>query len=434
MSLSELSAARLPVIARYIQSMRVKTPPALLFLALLSLLLAACPGVDGDDGSGTPPAGWERSTSNPLVLPKLTATEMDYGPADPTVLFDSDDDKWKVWFSSSLKDLGTGEEVMTIQYAESTDGTSWSEPVVAFQSSPDPLAWDHTHSETPAVMKNPDPAAPADQKFLLWYSGANEDLAAGQGRPATFPYYQIGLAFSADGKSFTRYLPGLASNPGLVLVADAGLFGASLPGLFGDGVVADPEVIYRDGQFHMWFSSYAETVPDPVEPTGRTFLAFGISHVTSTDGIAWTAGHDNPLASLAKPSEPTSGRQPSVVFNSARNRYEMWFTNDSEAETDSIPCDFNTVVGFWHAVSDDGTTWNPDYSGRSLSYDAAYAYEGLGFLTGVEVVLLDGTYHMFYSAWGTEGIPNPNPYYCPAQGGGYLEALLSLNRATAEAP
>lgn len=397
---------------------------------LIAIALSACDGSGGLRGgsSPSPVARWERQAENPLIVPKLTTTTLDYGPADPSVLFDADDNKWKAWFSSTLKDITSGSETMAIRYSESPDGISWSNPQTEFQVASDSTAWDHTHVETPAVIKNPNPAAPASQKFLMWYAGANTALAPGENRPTMFPYYQIGLAYSADGKSFTRHTPGLDNKPGLVLVANASLFGAGLPGIFGDGLVADPEVIYRNSLYHMWFSSYAETVP------GRTPLAFGIAHATSSDGVTWSASHANPLSTLAKPGEITAGQQPSVLFNSTTGQYEMWFSNDTIEERSTIPCSFNTVKGFWHAVSSDGVIWTPDYSERSLAYDAQYAYESLGFLTGVKVVLDNGTYRAYYSAWGTEQIPDNAVYLCPDQQGAFIPAVLTLNRATFISP
>jgi hypothetical protein len=398
-----------------------------LIVALLALTLSAC---NSGGGSGSVATGrWDRQPENPLIVPELTATTLDFGPADPTVMFDTEDNLWKAWFSSTLKDIASGDETTTIKYSESPDGVQWSTPQIALQAAAGLTAWDHTHTETPAVIKNPIPGAPAGQKFLLWYSGANIDQATSESRPTAFPYYQIGLAYSADGKSFTRHSPGLANQPGLVFVANTSLFG-TLPGVFGDGLLADPEVVYRDNIFQMWFSSYAETVPTPVSPIGRAPLAFGIAHATSPDGITWTADHPNPLPSLAKPGEAASGQQPSVLFNQATSQYEMWFSNDTESERDSIPCSFNTVVGFWRAVSFDGITWTPDYEARSLTYDTIFGFEELGFLTGIDVVLVDGTYRAYFSAWGTDQIPDTNVYRCPGQTGNLIPAVLTLNRAT----
>jgi hypothetical protein len=360
----------------------------------------------------------------------MSATTLNFGPADPSIMYDDEDNLWKVWFSSTEMEISSSEETMTIQYSESIDGVNWSTPQIAFQVSSDSTAWDHTHTETPSVIKNPNLSAPAEQKYMLWYAGANTTLAAAENRPTTFPYYQIGLAYSADGMSFTRYTPGLDNKPGLVLSAGASLFGSSLPGTFGDGVVADPEVIYRDNQFYMWLSSYAESVTNPVTVDGRSPLAYGISLVTSHDGISWINNHDNPLLSLRKPGGFAAGEQPSVIFNPDTLEYEMWFSNDTEAEKSTLPCSFNTVNGFWHATSTDGMNWIPDYNTRELTYDMQYGYESLGFLTGIEVVYVDSTYHAYYSAWGNEQNPDESIYLCPDQQGVLIPSILTLNLAT----
>ena len=406
---------------------------AVLFLAVF--LVACGGGNDSSGGSSNPPVtGWQRQIENPLIVPKLTSTTLDYGPADSSVLFDTEDNKWKIWFSSTLKDIASGTATLTIRYSESTDGVSWSDAQTVFQVSSDSSAWDHTAVETPAVIKNPDPTAPTAKKFMMWYSGANTNLATSENRPTTLTYYQIGLAYSPDGKSFTRHTPGLSSKPGLVLTASMPIFGGDLPGTLGDGVVADPEVLHKDNLFHMWFSSYAETVPIPVSPTGRTPLAFGIAHMTSSDGVNWSTSHANPLASLRKPGDVASGQQPSVLFNQNTNQYEMWFSNDTDTEKRSLPCSFNTVIGFWRAVSSDGVNWTPDYARRTLEYDTQQGYEALGFLTGIEVVLVAGRYQAYYTAWGTEQIPDQSVYLCPDQQNNLIPAVLTLNRASYVSP
>ncbi|GMR08190.1 MAG: hypothetical protein BMS9Abin26_1195 [Gammaproteobacteria bacterium] len=399
-------------------------------LVILAVTGSGCSSESAAQADVPSARSWQRSIANPLIIPRLTRMSQDFGPADPTVLYDETDRKWKVWFSSTLKDRSSGKETMSIKYADSSDGVHWSEPRITFQVSADPGAWDHTHTETPAVIRNPDPGAPNGQKFMLWYSGANTRLTARQSRPNTFPYYQIGLAYSADGKSFTRHRPGLDNQPGLVLVANASIFGKQLPGRFGDGLLADPEVLFHDGRFHMWFSSYAESVPVPASVNGRSPLAFGISHASSLDGVTWVTGHDNPLRSLSKPGEIPAGQQPSVLFNPSSRQFEMWFSNDTDQEKAGIPCSFNMVSGFWHAVSDDGIQWRPNYSRRDLHYSSKRPYESLGFLTGVEVVLIDGIYNLFYSGWGTAKIPGKDLYWCPDHKGKLIPAVLTLNRAT----
>src|SRR5205085_1805882 len=143
-----------------------------------------------------------------------------------------------------------------------------------FAASPDTTAWDHTNAETPTVIYNP--AAPADRRYLLVYSGA----------AGTFPYpgyafknYAIGAAFSADGVTFTRV--SAAESPhgkaGLVLT------GKDAFPLVTDGIVADPELALVNGVYHLWFSSFACTGAQC-----ETQTDFGVSHATSPDGVHWT--------------------------------------------------------------------------------------------------------------------------------------------------
>ena len=308
---------------------------------------------------------------------------------------------------------------MTIKYSESLDGINWSDPVIALQESDNSAAWDYTHCETPTVIKNPDPLAPPGKKYLMYYSGANKDIDAPPNKPGTYTYYQIGLAYSDNGSSFNRISPGIDNKPGLVLEPDAALFGNGLPGNYGEGIVADPEVVYQNGIYHMWFTCMVETA-------GGTFLALGICHAISNDGISWIANHNNPLSSLSR-SGTGSGQQPGVLYNSDTHQYEMWFSNDTDAEKATVPCSYNTVNGFFHATSDDGINWNADYTARDILYSKEYSYESLGFLTGIEVILVNGKYYMFYSAWGTEQIPDG--YECPDQYGGNIPGVLTLNTA-----
>ena len=107
----------------------------------------------------------------------------------------------------------------------------------------------------------------------------------------------------------------------------------------------------------------------------------------------------------------------------------MWFTNDTLAEELSLPCHFNTVIGFWHAVSSDGVQWIPDYAKYNLEYSTQYRYEVLGFLRGIDVVLVNGQYHAYYSSFGTEQIPDSSLYLCPNQQNILIPAVLTLNRA-----
>ena len=112
-------------------------------------------------------------------------------------------------------------------------------------------------------------------EFLRMQNGHIVRRSDGQKAPQiiTFTDYAIGVAFSADGTTFTR----AASNGGKVLDA-AQVYPASL-----DGVVADPELVVKDGVYHLWFSSFGCSGTNCA-----TVDRYGIAHATSTDAITWT--------------------------------------------------------------------------------------------------------------------------------------------------
>ncbi len=407
-------------------------------LAFQGFLLNGCGG-GGDSSSPAavtpaPPTGWQRSALNPVLTPALApapATTYEVSIADPSVMFDSSDGLWKAWYSATIFDTAIAGDPgrVVIKYADSSDGVHWTAqaaPVISSRGAS--TDWDYTQVETPSVVLNPDPRAPADHRFMLFYSGGNTVSDATAGRPARsgFPYYSIGLAWSADGKAFTRDAPGVGGKPGLLLTGAAVLGG--IPGYF-DGLVADPEVVVRDGALMVWCSSYAED-------GARDPLAFGVSHGRSTDGHTWTYPTTNPLSSLYKAGALAGGEQPAVLFDPLGNRFDMWFKNDTAAERLLIPTDFFTAYGFWHATSPDGITWTPHYSERDFAWEPARDYETYGLLTGCSVVRRDGIDHLFYSAWGTHRIPDPARYQVPLRTGSTVPAVITFNvatRSTAEA-
>lgn len=209
---------------------------------------------------------------------------------------------------------------------------------------------------------------------MLWYSGANYLKP----RFGIDTFYQIGLAFSADGKRFTR-VP-VAESPyaraGLVFMGQN-----AFPGVpdAREGVLADPEVVLKDGVFHMWFSAVIFSA------TGEG-IGGGISYATSSDGSHWTPSRKNPLRSLIRDNPPTAGFQPSVLWNQAKGRFEMWFSNDRKDELEPVPAKEHTVLGYRYASSTNGEDWTNFFQqGRDFSWDKNSPFEELGLITGVGV-------------------------------------------------
>ncbi|HYE05892.1 MAG TPA: hypothetical protein VEL07_10295 [Planctomycetota bacterium] len=356
-----------------------------------------------------------------------------WSAADPTALRDPDTGRWRVWFSSGVEDRTTRKMDVRIFTAESDDGVTWTrQDAPALAPPTDPAAWDHTHVETPCVIRNPDPAAPAARRWLLFYAGGNTRRDALRGRPVldtTYPYYAIGLAWSADGRTFVR-APGIGGEAGLVLAASAPMFAPTSPAI-GDGGLADPDVVADGRRLVLYCSSYGEHVPTPGSPTGRVPVAWGISRAISDDGgLTWSFPQANPLPSLRRGDVDggaiVGGEQPCVLRDAATGTWHLWFKNDTDAERAALPTRYFTAAGMWHATSGDGIAWTPDYSAHDFAWESSLDYERYGLLTGIDIVR-DGAYERcFYSAWGTVRNPDESIFRVPLQAGGDAPAVVMM--------
>lgn len=336
--------------------------------------------------------------------------KLDTAVADPDLRWDDASQLWHLYYQSPHGATFDPPGPQVIRHATSPDLAAWTfddAPSLAVGAS----GWDRTHAETPSVAYNPD--APADRRYLLLYSGASGTLGGW-----TFPAYAIGAAFSADGKTFTRaqtspVLTGAAVYPGA-----------------GGAIVADPEVVYVNGTYHVWFSSFACT-----GASCATVDAFGIGHATSSDGLQWTVDAA-PVLSLLRASadRTTGGQQPSVIYDAAHCKWEMWLTSDLPAENDNQPIEFNNMVGAWHATSTNGTSWTINYAQqRDLTWDGTSAGEHLGLLTGADVAAKGTGRYMTYVGFDDQNVPTGS-YLPDRTTTGYRAGVMTLNVATRDAP
>lgn len=397
---------------------------------LCLLLLVGC----GDDGGATadaqvlidaPPSSclpqgvtgeWTSRSGNPRMLAgkQFSDGKVDISISDPSLSWDGA--AWQLYYATSHGTSYTSADlVQEIRHATSTDASTWSvDDAPALAAATDANAWDHLNTETPTVIENP--AAPADQRFLMLYSGAAGKLA---GRDLTD--YAIGAAFSADGKTFTRIPASMSPHgkDGLVLT------GMDAYPTAGGAVVADPELALVNGTYHLWFSSYACTGVDCVND-----LFYGISHATSTDGIHWTI-EAAPVRSLLQMSAVTTsgGAQPSVVYDAAHCKYEMWFSSGLAADPVQ-PVTFNNTAGVWHAESTDAKSWTVSFTAkRDLVWDKSRAGEHLGWLTGADVAEKNGGRFMVYVGFDDQNVPAG--FVLPKTGTtDYLPAVMTLDLAT----
>jgi hypothetical protein len=386
--------------------------------------------IDGqpDDGtSNCQPIGVQgqfmRRANNPRYIPGATYTDgkIDTSISDPDVRWDGS--KYQLYFMAAhATSFGAADQVQVIRHASSPDRVTWTvDDAPVFTANADTMAWDHTHAETPTVIYNPD--APADRRYLMMYSGA----------AGTFPYpgyafnnYAIGAAFSADGITFTR-VPAAESphgKDGLVLTGKQAYPQST------NGIVADPELALVDGVYHLWFSSFACTGAQC-----ETVTDFGISHATSTDGVHWTVA-EAPIRSLlrAAADTKTGGQQPSVVYDAAHCRYEMWLTSDVGTENDAQPIEFNNMMGVYKAESMDGISWSVNYMRpRDLAWSQTEAGEHLGLLTGADVAMNSSGRLMLYVGFDDQNVPAgfALPDRTPQ---GFQPGVMTLQVATRDLP
>ena len=118
---------------------------------------------------------------SPLTAPIFTATGND-GDAfgrraiKPFLRYDSATETMQIWFTGEPCS-GTGDR--TLQYSESTDGTTWSVPVVALQSET-ALEGSDSKAIDFVIMDSVDPLAPDPLEFWymsskLWWAGTGVD-------------------------------------------------------------------------------------------------------------------------------------------------------------------------------------------------------------------------------------------------------------------
>lgn len=406
-----------------------------------SITLAAC----GDDGASGQDAGadarpdappsscqalgatgaFQRRNGNPRLLPRQTFLDgkLDISISDPDVRWDAASATWQLYYASSHgTSYQSTDQTGLIRHGASADRMTWTvDEAPALSLATDAQAWDHFRTETPTVVF--DPNAAADRRYLMLYSGASEMFPhAGYG----FPNYAIGAAFSADGKTFTR-LPAAESpkgKDGLVLTA-ADVFATS-----SDGVVADPELVIVGGVYHLFFSSFSCNGTDCA-----TVASYGIAHATSADGIHWTIAEAPVRSLLRAAADPkTGGGQPSVIYDTAHCRWEMWLTSDLAGEHDNQPVAFNNTAGVWHADSDNGIDWHINYAfARELSWTASAPGEPLGLLTGADVADNGNGRLMLYVGFDDQNVPNG--FFLPDHTmTGFRPGVMAMNVATRDLP
>jgi predicted GH43/DUF377 family glycosyl hydrolase len=284
--------------------------------------------------------------------------------------------------------------------AHSQNGINWVKDSAAnpvFRRGPD-TAWDGHWIESPAVIVHND-------TYLMYYSGIHYEVDDFRGR--------IGLAISTDARNWMRY----EGNP----VIDLGPAGS-----FDDQYAATPAVIWRNGQYEMWYSGLSYN-----DLRDTHFDTVRIGYATSADGRHWQKYAGNPVLSTFSPpyrphTDSSGPWAPDVVFDGAG--YRMWYETKAGfcyATSSLTGMAESRMVRFPSAVQ---VQPNPS-SGRvcitAPGLSGAIIYDRAGRV----VMRLRGRGEVVWD--GRDAFGNPvgaGVYYCRARRADATEQLLGLVR------
>ncbi len=282
---------------------------------------------------------WTRSAENP-VLPYWSYDPSDpngfYQLLEPTVLYDSVQHDFTMWFTS-----GTGmySSHFSISTAVSHDGEHWypyaKNPVLRVGSSG---SFDADALDAPRVVEY-------GAEYLMCYTGTKAGI------------YSIGVATSADGRSWKK----LENNP---------VIAPGPSGSWDSRIVGYCEVVEKNGVLYMWYNG----------ATGNHWEGIGLA--TSADGKVWTKYAGNPVFVPSQSGwDSHEVATPTVVF--VNGVFIMLY----QGMATPGPCWFGV------AYSQDGIQWT-----RASSQSVFAPGQGWESLLGTaDLAFKDGKFHMWYS-------------------------------------
>ena len=367
--------------------------------------------------SGAGSAGaFVRDPDNPSLRAGHTYSDglRDLNVSDPNLSWDDAAQQFDLYYMGAHAAQFSDPGVQQIHHATSPDGSAWTiSDTPALVAASDGSAWDHTNSETPSVAYNPD--APAGRQYVLAYSGANGDFPG-----ETFASYAIGVAFSADGQTFTRVAA--AESPhgedGLVLTGSDAYPTAS------GAIVADSGDRLR--RRHVSPVVLELRVRRGLSDRDRVRCrARDVDRRRALDGRRGSgrlaAAHARHADDRRRPAERRLRRRAlplrDVVDLGSIGRHER------------AAVVFNNMAGVWRATSSDAVTWSIDFAGtRDLTWDMTAPGEPLGLLTGVDVAIKDDARVMAYVGFDDQDVPAG--YFLPEQGSpGFGSGVMALDLA-----
>ena len=305
---------------------------------LLKLLMLACTLALTISGTRAQ-YSWQKSNENPVV-PEWSGLVNDPSgfkyAFEPTVLYDSSSQVFRMWFASLAEGYGTS---FVISRAISLDGQEWyagvKNPVFAGTEN----AFD-AGARSPRVIHD-------SKGYKMYYTGQNGDA------------YAIGLAVSSDGKSWQRYSNSPILQPDTVSKWDP-------------SGQAFCDVYYDDSTYYMWFLAGTSTLN-------------GIGLAKSTDGIHWAEVTGNPVfAPSGSGWDGATVADPAIVR--VGKTFYMFYGGSG------TPGTVNFSIGL--ATSQDGIKWVRYGANPILTIGSGWEGVSLG---GLAVCYLNGTFHMWYS-------------------------------------
>lgn len=246
-------------------------------------------GIDAADvgriGYATSPDGitWVKDVANNPVLDLGSPGSWDDSNVDHASVVKVGS-TYHMWFN--------GEDATSarIGHATSPDGINWTKdaannPVVDLGGMGD---WDESEVLHPAVYHD-------GVTYHMWYNGFGQSAQ------------RTGYATSPDGVNWTKD------------DVHSPVLGVGAPGEFDDFMLALQAVIWKDGEYQMWYGGGDGTDGDT--------KYFRVGYATSPDGFTWTKSTQNPVLDVDPSSawDSVAVITSAVIYDADDMVYKMWY-------------------------------------------------------------------------------------------------------------
>jgi pimeloyl-ACP methyl ester carboxylesterase len=141
--------------------------------------------------------------------------------------------------------------------------------------------------------------------------------------------------------------------------------------------VANPNVLKSSNQYKMWYS-------------GNNGSPWKIGYSYSTNGIDEWVRTNQPVIDVGSLDGWEWGTEsPTVIFNEGLNKFQMWYSSVKVSWVSGVD-----RYRLRYAESSDGIDWN---EGNWVLYGTSGKWDVGGPNRGTTVLLINGTYHMWYA-------------------------------------